>query len=425
MGTVEDINMADTSNSTGDTGSNLANTIRGLKKFDGTNPADLKGWMKKLCVVLGVTRRNILPLLKDQPKPATTDTAAFATYTRENEDLYAMLYLLVELQAAPSVQKHEDDTEISGDGQAAFKELCNNYNRVTDEVIRATMEELVNTQMEPGQNPDDYFNQKHLLRHRAEKMGEVVSDCWFKDICIEGFTDDYKDVKMMVYRDPTFDISQMQSTMRHIFIGEQSRNGAKGRIAGRGIAMTTTTFTDHRTCFICKEQGHVRRNCPRNKGKQDNDPMETKSGGTGKFCSVHKSTTHSDEECWTQGAKRKAKAKAFSACTRCTHCSAGKRHDTEQAAITEKPTINFTGSNDEFDGGFMFATTCKAGREFTPDPDHATLLIDSGASNTFLDPRIVPGLKDKMREYKDLETPKPIETAGDHTLHGIGTGIVH
>ena len=26
-----------------------------------------------------------------------------------------------------NVQKHEDQTGISGDGQAAFEELCNNY----------------------------------------------------------------------------------------------------------------------------------------------------------------------------------------------------------------------------------------------------------------------------------------------------------
>ncbi|CAM9576189.1 unnamed protein product, partial [Ectocarpus sp. 12 AP-2014] len=55
--------------------------------------------------------------------------------------------------------KHEDDNEISGDGQAAFEELNLNYNKVTDEVIRATMEELINTPMEPGQNPDDYLLQ--------------------------------------------------------------------------------------------------------------------------------------------------------------------------------------------------------------------------------------------------------------------------
>ena len=159
---------------TGDTGTNLANTIRRRKKFDGSNPADFKAWITKFCVVIGVTRKEILPLLKREEKP--TDTAKIADYNRANEDIYAMLYLFVELPAALCVQKYENESEISGDGQAAVKELCGNYDKVTDEVIPATMEELVNTPMKPGQNPDDYFNKKRLLRIRIEKMEEKVSD---------------------------------------------------------------------------------------------------------------------------------------------------------------------------------------------------------------------------------------------------------
>ena len=83
---------------TGDTGTNLANAIRVLKKFDGSNPAGFKAWIKKFCFVTGVIRRDILPLLKGEETP--TDTAEIADYKRANEDLYAMLSLLVELPAA-------------------------------------------------------------------------------------------------------------------------------------------------------------------------------------------------------------------------------------------------------------------------------------------------------------------------------------
>ena len=91
---------------TGDTRTNLANTIRGLKNFDGSNPADFKARMKKFCVVIGVTRRDILVLLKGEDK--LTDTAKIADYNRTNEDLYAMLYLLIELPAALCVQTYEE-----------------------------------------------------------------------------------------------------------------------------------------------------------------------------------------------------------------------------------------------------------------------------------------------------------------------------
>ena len=67
---------------TGDIGTNLANTKHGLKKFDGSNPADSKAWTKRCCVVIGVTRRDILPLLRGEEKP--TDTAKIADYNRAN-----------------------------------------------------------------------------------------------------------------------------------------------------------------------------------------------------------------------------------------------------------------------------------------------------------------------------------------------------
>ncbi|CAB1106713.1 unnamed protein product [Ectocarpus sp. CCAP 1310/34] len=123
--------------------------------------------MKKSGVVVGVTRRDIMPLLKGMRRPDPSDTT-FAAFERANVDLYAILFCLVELPAALTVHKHEDDTGLSGDGQAAFAELKANYNRVTDEVIRAKLDDLERTVMEPGENPDDFFNKKHRLRSQLE-----------------------------------------------------------------------------------------------------------------------------------------------------------------------------------------------------------------------------------------------------------------
>ena len=61
---------------------------------------------------------------------------------------------------------------------------------------------------------------------------------------------------------------------------------------------------------------------------------------------------------------------------------------------------------------------------FTSSAKGATLLVDSGASESFLDDELIPDLKTRMREFKTLSTPREITTAGKHTLHGIGTGII-
>ena len=410
-----------------DNSMSLATVIKGLKKFDGRNPSEFKMWMKKLCVVVGVTRKDILPLLKKQRRPDIADTGAFASYSKANEDLYAILFLLVELPAALSVQKHEDDSGISGDGQAAFEELCSNYDRVTDEVIRAKMEELENTPMNPGENPDDYFNQKHLLRVQLDKMGETVSDRRFKDICVQGFSDEYNDVRLMVFRDPTFTVLEMQSTMRNIFLDEQSRKGTKGRIAGRGFAMAAVA--SHMVCHGCNEPGHIRRFCPKLKSKKKKE----RPAGAAKWCSKHNTTTHSDEECRFQKEKQQEAAKdtsnSFNACSHCAHCSSSStKNDTSNA----QPEIDLTCDEGAFDNGFMFAIcslnnaqesiSLNSVLNATTSLTGVGLLVDTGASETMFDSRLIP---DKhIHDYHQRPTPKIVEVGGGSQLQGIATCIL-
>ena len=253
----------------------FANAIKGLRTFDGRSPAGFRDWHKRLAVVIGVSRCDIANLIKGHLRPteATTGTGSspalaqeIAVYEMANQDLYAMLFLLTEKPASLLVLKHEDKTGTTGDGQKALQELVSKCNKVTDEVIRAKMDKLINTNMEQGEDPDSYFMEKTLARSEPEKMGEMISDRIFKDICVQGFTAEYKD-KMMMYRDPTFDINQMQSTMRHLYLDDLFRN-SDTKIVGRGVAMTAAT-----NCSRCGKKGHYARNCW--KRKDDNDRKST------------------------------------------------------------------------------------------------------------------------------------------------------
>lgn len=138
-------NTGDGSIIAADNSTNLANVIRELKN----STTGIQTWMKKLYVVLGVTRRDTLPLLDPN------NTVAFELYTKSNKDIYAIRFLHVKLPAALWIQRSEDDNGINGDGQAAFHKLCNNYDRVTKKAGLANMEELDNTPIDPGANPDN------------------------------------------------------------------------------------------------------------------------------------------------------------------------------------------------------------------------------------------------------------------------------
>ncbi|CAB1101181.1 unnamed protein product [Ectocarpus sp. CCAP 1310/34] len=240
--------------------------------------------------------------------------------------------------------------------------------------------------MEPVENPDDFFNEIHRLRSHLAKIGETISGRRFKDICVQGFSEDYKDIKMMVFRDPSFDEQQMQSTMRNIFLDEQSRKGWKGRIAGRGFAMATTA--SNIICHSCYEPGHIRRNCPKIKNRAK---KKTKPAGATKWYSKHNTLSHSDEECYQQGRKRpedtKDSSKAFTACFNCTHCSsASNKNDSNN----EVAVVNFTPDENAFDSGFMFATCFRiSGRNFAASSTGVGLLVDTGASETMFDNRLI------------------------------------
>ncbi|CAN0464144.1 unnamed protein product, partial [Ectocarpus sp. 12 AP-2014] len=219
---------------------------------------------------------------------------------------------------------------------------------------------------------------------------------------------------MIMYRYPNFNVNQMQTTMRHMFVDEQSRKGSKGGIAGRGFAMATTT-SEQETCFGCGEKEHIRRNCPhwRGKGRQ----RKTKPVGATKLCSVHFTTKHSDEECYEQGAKRPIKSistdKAFSACAHCAHCSSAsdrKEPTTAKDASSTKAAIDFSADGDESDEGFMYATTHK-GKEVKSNAEGVIILVDTGATETMLDDHLIPHLKEIMWEYKELAKPKAITVA--------------
>ena len=146
----------------------------------------------------------------------------------------------------------------TGDGEITLQELLSKYNKVTDEVIQANMDRLVNFNMEQEEDADLYFMEQTLSRSELEKIGDIIFDRRFNDICVQEFTAEYKDTKMMTSRVPTFYIDQMQCSMRHLYLDDLCRN-SDPKIAVRGVAMTAAWTYSHcaiqyaRKCWTRKE----------------------------------------------------------------------------------------------------------------------------------------------------------------------------
>ena len=299
------------------------------------------------------------------------------------------------------------------------------------------MDELVNSNMKQGKDPDSYLMEKTFGCSALEKMGEPITDRRSKDICAPGFTAEYKDIKIMVYRDPTFDINQMQSTMRHLYLDDLSRN-SDITIAGRGVAMTTAS-----TCSHCGEQGRYARNCW--KRKDDNDSKSTGAynkqknkessngkaasnvGAEHKWCSVHKTTSHDNTECYKQRAPcppQSGRAYTVSA----AQGASTRPNEDEKPSLdlgdSFEERLTFTGllagsGNRGFHlGGFHPNSSGK--RVFDPNSDKFTMLVDSGASDHLIDVKLISRLRKSMRDFKKLKDPKTIMTNGKKVCNSNG-----
>ena len=63
-----------------------------------------------------------------------------------------------------------------------------------------------------------------LKRNEVTGMGEPMTDRRFKDILVQGITDEYDVVKFQIYRDSSFGLNDIQKTMRHLYLDAKSRS---------------------------------------------------------------------------------------------------------------------------------------------------------------------------------------------------------
>lgn len=366
-------------------------------------------------MVLGINRPDIGLLLEGEPRPPslsgtvspTSSVDRTAIWDRANQDLFVALFLLTSGSAQLMVRKHKAAiTSTRGDGISAWNDLTAKYLSKSKEARRALLQRLHDTKMSHGQDPDDYFLAAELIRAELYDMGEPVSDATYEDILVRGFTSEYDTLKMSIYRDPTYTLDQIQLTMRNFYLDELSRAGSVTSVAGRGAAMVMSII-----CHNCQQPGHYKSTCPelRNQGPRN----DKRSGQT--WCSYHRSKTHNTDMCRARQTDKPPVPATASGPTSGTHVAAS----TSAPSSADVP-VDYDST--PFDGGFLFSASSSTPTA-SSNTDTITLLIDSGATEHYLDSYLVPGLLD-MSDFRALLVPKSIVAAGGHVLRGTHSGVL-
>lgn len=102
----------------------------------------------------------------------------------------------------------EDACGTRGNGRNAVKELESRYLKITNEKMRSTQEAIATTSVTLGQDPDNYINELTRLRNVLTETEEPSTNSAFRrHRSPRYFSEGYRDVKLMSWKDPDFDLA--------------------------------------------------------------------------------------------------------------------------------------------------------------------------------------------------------------------------
>ncbi len=393
------------------------------------------------------------------------DSSEIKEWEKNNAALYSVLYLVTSGAARCLLRQFENKKDRKADGRGAWLALQNKYENMSSHRRQALMARLANSRMEEGSDPDIFFSKIDQLCDELEVMDEHVSKHRKMDIIMSGMPAEYDLIRFQAMKDPEFSLEELQLTMRNMHMNGFTRS----KRSGRGTAMTAGFIKHDKSkvkCHSCGKLGHYKSECtsvgagrqsssknsnskfkPRHKNKDDD-------GGKKKWCSFHNSSTHDDSECNIQKKKaqqdgksvpRSSKGKQQGNKKKSFANAAEEEQDSDSDTVSKGEIARVfkhismsllaheddskTTDQDEEDPkamGFSFTAVDAAEQAlFTAgDSGNFSMMVDSGASDHYVDDKLVPWIRSKMVHLRQINPAREITTAGMHTLYGTATGDI-
>ena len=311
-------------------------------------------------------------------------------------------------------------------------------------------------------------------------------DRHFADRILKGLPDEYEYVRNCSYNQRNFGLENVKRTLRNIYADNVARSSSHGKsVVGRGVAMPAQGDISGVQCFNCSEYGHYRKECPQNCDAKKLGPNRGKphwkknsrgggsSGGRGgrgggaggrgrgggtKWCSLHNTTSHSDQECLKQkingntGSANFANIYSLNQSESPVNTTMETTSDvtggymggfsfTASTAVEPTPQERLTkecekelsgsetlglfgalGGGGESTALMVIAEEYEGSDVFGKNDRFIKPLVDSGASEHYLNGR--PGLRERLSDYVRLVEPREITTAENYRLNEVATGAI-
>ena len=195
---------------------------------------------------------------------AKLNAVAEQTCKQANQDLWIGLLLTMSGSASNAVNKFEGKKadDGTGGGHAAWEALHEEYNNHAKEARRTCHEKLVNTKIEPSQNPDDVSFLLDGCRDLLGVKGQTVHDERYEDTILQALPAEYERGQNASYEKRDFGLVNIRHMVHTLFVDSLSRPSHPKPVAGRGIAMLAAgdTKSDVR-CSYCRDIGHLLPDC--------------------------------------------------------------------------------------------------------------------------------------------------------------------
>ena len=327
--------------------------------------------------------------------------------------------------------------------------------------------------MKSDDDPEVFLSEINQKRDELSVLDETVSTERLTTIILDALPAEmYSTVKLEAIRDFDLSLEQIQRMMITIFINHSERvsvtkknqeSNRRCRENGRESAISTTFITyvwSYITCHYCKKPSHEVKDCK----KLERDCEMEKSGNherEKKWCSYHQTSSHSDKHCYHQ-MRKSEKIKNGRQKKWCSLHNSTSRSDQEcfqqksSSKCKDTPTVDGTNSEQRetyvVDSAIVGCKSCCCSNskiakqsneesevEYSPPPgtgfsfacchpplshqaDGFQMLVDSGSSKHFIDPKIVHRVESRMRDYTQISPPMEIKSAGHSILFGTAQG---